>query len=248
MTRYLDIKPGSLEEVVKNISDDYQDLFKKELEKTGKSIGQMTDSEKKAFFNKIDKMYNAKNEKVDNPYAVGMAAAMKSTGDKPPLKKSTITKAHDIAKSIEKDQKNETHSFVTNKMNQKQKDAGGEKEIVKKEAVDPEQISKMQDKIRTMSSNITKLDKDDPKAKNKEAIMKSDLQTAKLKLRDMMQKKTSDIKKEMVTLKQGYKKFKESLKKENMKDKKKIDSNTTMTDKPTTQVDVEPQLQQPTMR
>ena len=52
----------------------------------------------------------------------------------------------------------------------------------------------------------------------------------------------------MVTLKQGYKKFKESLKKENMKDKKKIDSNTTMTDKPTTQVDVEPQLQQPTMR
>ena len=46
-------------------------------------------------------------EKVDNPYAVGMAAAMKKTGDKPPLKKSTITKAHDIAKSIEKDEKNE---------------------------------------------------------------------------------------------------------------------------------------------
>ena len=37
-----------------------------------------------------------------NPYAVGMAQAMKSTGDKPPLKKSTITKAHDIAKSIKK--------------------------------------------------------------------------------------------------------------------------------------------------
>jgi len=45
-----------------------------------------------------------KDEAVDNPYAVGMAQAMKSTGDKPPLKKSTITKAHDIAKSIQKDE------------------------------------------------------------------------------------------------------------------------------------------------
>ena len=41
------------------------------------------------------------NEKVVNPYAVGMAAAMKSTGDKPPLKKSTIIKAHEIAKKVE---------------------------------------------------------------------------------------------------------------------------------------------------
>lgn len=40
--------------------------------------------------------------KEKNPYAIGMAQAMKSTGDKPPLKKSTITKAHDIAKSIKK--------------------------------------------------------------------------------------------------------------------------------------------------
>lgn len=41
-------------------------------------------------------------EAVDNPYAVGMAQAMRSTGDKPPLKKATIRKAHDIAKAIEK--------------------------------------------------------------------------------------------------------------------------------------------------
>jgi hypothetical protein len=33
-----------------------------------------------------------------------MAAAMKATGDKPPLEKSTITKAHDIAKGIEKNE------------------------------------------------------------------------------------------------------------------------------------------------
>ena len=41
-------------------------------------------------------------DEAKNPYAVGMAQAMKSAGDKPPLKKSTITKAHDIAKSIKK--------------------------------------------------------------------------------------------------------------------------------------------------
>jgi hypothetical protein len=39
-------------------------------------------------------------EKAVNPYAVGMATAMKVTGDEPPLEKSTITKAHKIAKAI----------------------------------------------------------------------------------------------------------------------------------------------------
>lgn len=43
-------------------------------------------------------------EIAKNPYAIGMAAAMKKTGDKPPLKKSTITKAHDIAKSVAKEE------------------------------------------------------------------------------------------------------------------------------------------------
>ena len=194
--KYLNTKPGSIEEVVANMSkhqneSGYQDMFKKELEKAGKGIGAMTPAEKKAFFNKIDDKYKAKNEdikegryevtgtvtyqgvsgedevtvvvdamdkmdaedvaddmiddlrrkkkigpkrggqvkrfdpfdveytrkkeglvdsmmeKVDEPYAVGMAQAMKSTGDKPPLKKSTITKAHDIAKSIAKDDKKE---------------------------------------------------------------------------------------------------------------------------------------------
>ena len=166
--KYLNTKPGSIEEVAANMSkyaaeSEYQDMFKKELEKAGKGIGAMTPAEKKAFFNKIDDKYKAKNEAVKEPYAVGMAAAMKQTGDKPPLKKSTITKAHDIAKSIEKDQKEdytnkdvdkfhksldklvhksfghssdekkmkkETHTYMTDKQNQKQKDAKGEKEIV----------------------------------------------------------------------------------------------------------------------
>jgi len=59
---YLKTKPGSLEEAIKRTDEDYQALFKKELEKTGKSIPQMTPDEKKAFFNKIDKMHAAKNE------------------------------------------------------------------------------------------------------------------------------------------------------------------------------------------
>src|SRR5210317_1520285 len=116
MTRYLQSKPGSIEEVAAKMSkyaaeSEYQQMFKKELEKTGKGIGAMTPAEKKAFFNKIDSKYTAKNEKVDNPYAVGMAAAMKAKNDKPPLKKSTITKAHDIAKSIKKDEKNEEAKY-----------------------------------------------------------------------------------------------------------------------------------------
>ena len=44
------------------------------------------------------------SEKVTEPYAVGMAQAMKSTGDKPPLEKKTIRLAHKIAKGIEKNE------------------------------------------------------------------------------------------------------------------------------------------------
>jgi len=52
----------------------------------------------------VERTNGAVAEKAKNPYAIGMAQAMKSTGDTPPLKKSTITKAHDIAKSIEKNE------------------------------------------------------------------------------------------------------------------------------------------------
>jgi len=68
---YLESKTGSIQEVVKEMQkhlkdNAYQDLFKKELEKTGKGIGSMSDMEKKDFFNKLDKMYKGKKEaKVD---------------------------------------------------------------------------------------------------------------------------------------------------------------------------------------
>jgi hypothetical protein len=42
---------------------EYQEFFKRALEKTGKSIPDMSDEEKKAFFNKIDAAWDAKGEK-----------------------------------------------------------------------------------------------------------------------------------------------------------------------------------------
>lgn len=65
---YFKSKPNSLEAMAKDMQihtneSDYQDKFKSELGKTGKSgIGSMTPKEKTAFFTKIDKMHTVKNE------------------------------------------------------------------------------------------------------------------------------------------------------------------------------------------
>jgi len=58
-------------------------------------------------------------EEPKNPYAIGMAAAMKATGDTPPLKKSTITKAHKIADKVKEEEVEieENISQVTTKKN-----------------------------------------------------------------------------------------------------------------------------------
>ncbi len=47
---------------------------------------------------------DADTREAVNPYAVGMSQAMKSTGDRPPLKKSTINKGHKIAKAVAKNE------------------------------------------------------------------------------------------------------------------------------------------------
>jgi len=69
MTKYLHTKPGSIEELAAKMTSqvsesDYQQKFKKELEKAGKGIGAMTPAEKKAFFSKIDKQHKAKDEEI----------------------------------------------------------------------------------------------------------------------------------------------------------------------------------------
>jgi hypothetical protein len=53
-------------------------------------------------------------ERAKNKYAIGMAAAEKMTGDKPPLKKSTIVKAHEIAKGIKEEDVTEARKGDTN--------------------------------------------------------------------------------------------------------------------------------------
>jgi len=55
-----------LKEIVKEVmveEAEYQTFFKKALEKAGKGINDMSDDEKKAFFNKIDSAWNGKGEK-----------------------------------------------------------------------------------------------------------------------------------------------------------------------------------------
>jgi len=89
--------------ISKNIKEDDMAKFH-QMQKDGKSAEQIA----KALgldLNSVKKLMDL--DEVRNPYAVGMAQAMKAKNDEPPLKKSTITKAHDIAKSI----KRETKSF-----------------------------------------------------------------------------------------------------------------------------------------
>ena len=55
-----------LKELVKEVmteESEYQAFFQKALDKAGKGINDMTDDEKKAFFNKIDTAWNGKGEK-----------------------------------------------------------------------------------------------------------------------------------------------------------------------------------------
>lgn len=85
MSKYFETKKGSLEDMVAGVtegkqSEDYKQLFKKELEKAGKGIGAMSDQEKKDFFNKIDKKHTAKNE---DSKKVQKMNVKKSSGEEP---------------------------------------------------------------------------------------------------------------------------------------------------------------------
>jgi uncharacterized membrane-anchored protein YhcB (DUF1043 family) len=59
------MKLHQLREFVKQVvreEQDYQQLFKHMLDKVGKSITDMSDDEKKKFFNAVDTAYKAKSE------------------------------------------------------------------------------------------------------------------------------------------------------------------------------------------
>ena len=55
--------------------NEYQEFFKKALEKTGKSIPDMSDEEKKDFFNKIDSAWKGRGEKKNEGNAFGAAVS-----------------------------------------------------------------------------------------------------------------------------------------------------------------------------
>jgi len=59
------MKLSQLKELVRQVvkeENDYQQLFKHMLDKSGKSIADMSDEDKKKFFNAVDTAYKAKSE------------------------------------------------------------------------------------------------------------------------------------------------------------------------------------------
>ncbi len=59
------MKHKELKELIRQVvkeENDYQQMFKHMLDKTGKSLPDMSDNEKKAFFNAVDKASKAKSE------------------------------------------------------------------------------------------------------------------------------------------------------------------------------------------
>jgi len=90
------ISRDRLKEIVREVmveESEYQTFFKKALEKTGKSIPQMSDEEKKAFFNKIDAAWKGKGEKREQ-----VEELTKAQEKLPPA----------LKKAIEKKEKNES--------------------------------------------------------------------------------------------------------------------------------------------
>ena len=314
MSRYLEIKPGSISEVAKKLREDYEAYFKKELEKEGKSLASMTDAEKKAFFNRVDKGYNAKDEATSQdvspsmsnkpvvkskttlvaapggkekvlripvekladykakgyveaeefvpeaakePYAIGMAAAMKATGDTPPLKKSTITKAHDIAKKIEK---NEELTAAQKKLPpalQKAIEKKEKNEEVELDEAGMKAIATDQAELKRLRVRLQQLrDTENASAGGDTTDIERQIHQTRLSILDLQKKelekedvdadvinkKQKEVKgeKEVVNeAKKNYKSYKKSLKKEE-EDLKKTKS--TLTGKPLTKIDVEPKL------
>ena len=131
MTKYLKTKEGSIEDVAKQMQNkvmenDYQDKFKKALDKEGKPLGQMTGAEKKAFFGKVDKMHKGKNEEKDIPKGYHK------------MPDGSIMKDSEHKKEV-KEEISETHTTQTAKANKQQRDAGGEKSpisLMKNKSID----------------------------------------------------------------------------------------------------------------
>ena len=105
--KYLKTKEGSIEDLAKQMQNkvlesDYQDKFKKALDKEGKPLGHMTGAEKKAFFGKVDKMHNAKNEKFEPHmmYDPKTGKGTKADTESDHLKMKKMGYSHDKPKDV----------------------------------------------------------------------------------------------------------------------------------------------------
>ena len=153
---YLKSKDGSIEasikEMQKNLNDNaYQQMFKKELEKAGKGIGAMTPAEKKAFFNKIDSKYTAKNEaKVDE-----LTSAQKKL---PPALQKAIKDKEDKKEDLNKDDEKTVKDVKDMLKKASQAHAGQAKELDKALKTEEESfdIEKLKEDVNTLWSNAAK--------------------------------------------------------------------------------------------
>lgn len=104
---------------------------------------------KTVFEDAVQKKIEEKLGPVNTPsaaYAVGTAKAMEITGDKPPLKKSTITKAHKIAKGVMKSagiKENEEVTEENSELDEAEEivNLESESEIVDEEEVDAKELA-----------------------------------------------------------------------------------------------------------
>ena len=74
------MKLSQLKELIKQVvqeEQDYQELFKTMLDKSGKDIKSMSDDDKKTFFNAVNKAYKAKSEGKLRGYNEDLTAAQK---------------------------------------------------------------------------------------------------------------------------------------------------------------------------
>lgn len=140
--KYLETKPGSLADAAAKVVSEAMDPVNKDAVKKQFKDRKDKDIDNDGDVDKTDKYLHTRRQaisknikEVDNPYAVGMAQAMKSTGDKPPLEKKTIKKAHDIAKGIMKKEAvkaDDKGEVINKKKHDAYKDPkSGEREIIK---------------------------------------------------------------------------------------------------------------------
>jgi replication-associated recombination protein RarA len=74
------MKKSELKELIRQVvkeENDYQQLFKHMLDKSGKDINSMSDDDKKKFFNAVDTAYKAKSEGKLRGYNEELSAGQK---------------------------------------------------------------------------------------------------------------------------------------------------------------------------